>query len=88
MADSDEFAEFETDEATFDAMLEEAEPAQLVPPPTRVTLLSPAQDVITFARGLPVSINSASSVAAWESHLNSIRVQPIRQGRHAQGVAG
>lgn len=42
MADSNEFAEFDTDDATFDAMLEQAEPVQLVPPPVRVTLLSAA----------------------------------------------
>jgi hypothetical protein len=31
MAEGDEFAEFETDAATFDAMLEQTEPAELVP---------------------------------------------------------
>lgn len=44
MAESDEFAEFETDEATFDAMLEQAEPAELVPRPACVTVLSAARD--------------------------------------------
>lgn len=87
-SDGDEFAEFETDEATFDAMLEEAEPAVLVPPPSRfITVLSAAQDVVTFARGLPVTINVATNAAATEIQQGQIRTQPIRQDRHLERVA-
>lgn len=40
MVENDEFAEFETDEATFDAMLEQAKPVELVPRPAfRATAL-------------------------------------------------
>jgi hypothetical protein len=82
----DEFAEFETDEATFDAMMAEAEPAILVPPPARVaTVLSAAHDVIKFAHGLPVTV--ATTVAAPGIQHGSIRVQPVRQDRHTERVA-
>jgi len=88
-SDDDEFAEFETDEATFDAMMAEAEPAELVPPPARVTtVLSPAQDVVTFARGLPVTIGVATTTgAASEIQQSPIRAQPIRQDRNTERVA-
>lgn len=86
--DEDEFAEFETDEATFDAMMAEAEPAELVPPPARVTtVLSPARDVVTFAHGLPVTISVATSAATGEIQQETIRVQPIRQDRYVERVA-
>lgn len=88
MANSNEFAEFETDEATFDAMLEAAEPAELFPPPAHVTVLSAARDTITFAHGLPVTISAATSAAAWGIQQSPIRVQPIRQDRHVEQVAG
>jgi hypothetical protein len=87
-SDEDEFAEFETDEATFDAMMAEGEPAVLVPPPAHVTtVLSAARDVVTFARGLPVTISVATSAAASEIQQSQIRVQPIRQDRHLERVA-
>lgn len=88
MADSDEFAEFETDEATFDAMLERAEPAELVDPPTRVTVLSAAaRDAFTFRTGLPVSISNPASTGV----RCPIRQGPVRRphpGRHEQSVEG
>jgi hypothetical protein len=88
MPDSDEFAEFETDEATFDAMMAEAEPAELVPPPARITtVLSPARDVVTFAHGLPVMIGVATSADAGEIRQSPIQVQPIRQDRYVERVA-
>lgn len=88
MPDSDEFAEFETDEATFDAMMAEAEPAELVPPPARMTtVLSPARDVVTFAHGLPVTIGVATSADAGEIQQGPIRALPIRQDRYAERVA-
>lgn len=59
MASSDEFAEFETDEATFDAIMERAEPAELVPVPTPLTVLSATRDVVTFRRGLPASVGDS-----------------------------
>lgn len=85
-SDEDEFAEFETDEATFDAMMAEAEPAELVPAPV-TTMLSPAQDVVTFANGLPVTISVATTVAAPVTQQSPIRVQPVRQDRHRERVA-
>lgn len=65
MADDEfaEFAEFDTDEAAFDAMLARAEPAELVAPPRRVTVLSAARDAVTFLQGLPISIGDASSTS-------------------------
>ena len=89
MAKSDEFAEFETDEATFDAMLEQAELAELVPPPTCVTVLSAARDAVTFRRGLPVSIgNTASTTVGWPAQQSTIRPHPIRQEQPVDGVTG
>lgn len=87
MADSEEFAEFETDEATFDAMMEEAEPVDLISPPGRVVVLSAARDVITFANGLPVTINAATSTVSQEARLSPIRGQPIRQEPRVEQVA-
>jgi hypothetical protein len=89
MAESDEFAEFETGEATFDAMLEQAEPAELVPHPTRVTVLSAARDAITFREGLPLSIgNAASTVVGWPIQQSPIRPRPIHQAQPRDEVAG
>lgn len=49
MSCPDEFAEFETTEAEFDAMMAKAEPARVVPPPLRV----PRQSLA--ARGIKIS---------------------------------
>jgi hypothetical protein len=38
MESGDEFAEFDMDEATFDAILERAEPVELIDPPRALTL--------------------------------------------------
>jgi hypothetical protein len=89
MAESDEFAEFETDEATFDAMLEQAEPAELVPPPACVTVLSAVRDAVTFRQGLPLSIgNTASTAVSGPIQQSPIRPHPIRQEQPILGVAG
>jgi hypothetical protein len=89
MAESDEFAEFETDEATFDAMLEQAEPAELVPPPACVTVLSAVRDAVTFRHGLPLSIgNTASTAVSGPIQQSPIRPHPIRQEQPILGVAG
>lgn len=86
MAESDEFAEFETDEGTFDAMLEQAE---LVPPPTCVTVLSAARDAVTFRQGLPLSIgNTASTTVGWPVQQSPIRPHHIRQEQPMDGVTG
>jgi hypothetical protein len=88
MAESDEFAEFETDEATFDAMLEQAKQAELVPRPGWFTLLSPARDTITFRQGLPLSIgNTASTVVGWPIQQSPIRPRPLHQAQPWDGVA-
>lgn len=87
-SEDDEFAEFETDEATFDAMMAEAQPAILVPPPDRViTVLSAARDVVMFAPGLPVAVGVATSVAVSAVQQGPIRVQPIRQDRRLERMA-
>ncbi len=89
MAESDEFAEFETDEETFDAMLEQAELAELVPPPTCVTVLSAARDAVTFRQGLPLSIgNTASTTVGWPVQQSPIRPHPIRREQPMDGVTG
>ncbi len=89
MADSGEFAEFETDQVTFDAMLEQAEPAELVGPPTCVTVLSAARDTVTFRRGLPLSVdNTASTAVGWPIQRSPIRPYPIHQTQPMDGMAG
>lgn len=90
MADNDEFAEFETDEATFDAMLERAEPAELVPPPAFITVLSAARDTVTFQRGLPVSVGDSSSTRTGLPIRQSPARRPpaIRQEQPTEKVAG
>lgn len=77
MAGSDEFAEFDTDEAAFDAMLEHAEPVELVPPPAHVTVLSAAQDAVRFREGLPVSIDNPDITGATQA----IHRGPVRRPR-------
>jgi hypothetical protein len=52
-ATEDEFAEFETDEATFDAMMAEAEPAELVPAPTPTTVTIEQTDDAVFTLTVP-----------------------------------
>lgn len=47
MSEPDEFAEFDMDEATFDAILDRGEPAMLVPVPVRLQLSGPATFKIT-----------------------------------------
>lgn len=87
-SDEDEFAEFETDEATFDAMMAEAEPAILVRPPAGVTtVLSAAQDVVMFARGLPVTVSVETSAAVSVVQQSPVPFQPIRQDRYVERVA-
>ncbi|MGH3864882.1 MAG: hypothetical protein ACRDQ4_01875 [Pseudonocardiaceae bacterium] len=88
MAKSDGFAEFETDEATFNAMLEQAEPAELVPRPAFVTMWG-ARDAITFRQGLPLSIgNTASTVEGWPIQQSPIRPRPLHQTQPRDEVAG
>lgn len=88
MPEDDEFAEFETDEATFDAMLEQAEPAELVAPPVCVTLLSAARDAFTFRQGLPLSLGNTTSMAMGGTVQQSqIQPAPIRQQQPTERVA-
>ncbi|MGH3851408.1 MAG: hypothetical protein ACRDRT_17240 [Pseudonocardiaceae bacterium] len=78
MAQTGEFPEFETDEATFNAMLEQAEPVQLVPPPACVTVPSAARDAVTFRRGLPLSVgDTASTVVGSAVEQNRVRPRSI-----------
>jgi hypothetical protein len=90
MADSDEFAEFDTDEATFDAMLAQAEPADLVDPPADVTSASTARDTIRFAPGLPISLSQATATLAGRRIRESRPRRPpmVRRARPRIEVAG
>jgi hypothetical protein len=89
MAD-DEFAEFDTDEAAFDEMLARAEPAELVAPPRRVTVLSAAHDAVTFLQGLPITIgNAASTSLGWRTEQSPQRLSPaVRHEQPLEEVAG
>jgi hypothetical protein len=49
----DEFAEFDTNEATFDAMMAEAEPVELVPAPPRTTVTIEQAGEATFKLTVP-----------------------------------
>src|SRR5689334_18223345 len=64
----DEFAEFETNEATFDAMMAEAEPAELVAAPARCTAMRielAGDAVFTLAASWDgFSISTAAATAA------------------------
>lgn len=88
MAESDEFAEFETDEATFDAMLEQAEPAELVDPPANVTLASVARDVVRIRPGLPISVpDPTSTVAGRLVRQTGPRLPAVRHAERTAEVA-
>lgn len=77
----EEFAEFETDEATFDAMLDRAEPAELVAPPARVS--------VTVSRGVQITMGDSASTRAGRSRLESrARRRPaIRHDERIEQVA-
>ena len=81
MADSDEFAEFDTDEASFDAMMREAEPAELTDRRQLVTVRSLANDAVTFAVGLQVSVGNATATgsAPEQLHESAQRLPPVRR---------
>lgn len=80
MANSGEFAEFDTDEAAFDAMLAHAEPAELVDPPADVTSASTARDSISFAPNLPVYIPEPTATLAGRALASRARLRPMVQG--------
>ncbi|HET8642148.1 MAG TPA: hypothetical protein VFM37_09425 [Pseudonocardiaceae bacterium] len=80
MANSGEFAEFDTDEAAFDAMLAQAEPAELVDPPADVTSASTARDNIRFAPGLPIFIPEPTATLAGRGLTSRARRRPMVQG--------
>jgi hypothetical protein len=72
----DEFAEFETDEASFDAMMNDAHPAELVVPPPRV-VAAPAQDAVY------VSIGSAEASRGWATTDGPVRLTRFIQRQDA-----
>jgi hypothetical protein len=51
----DEFAEFDTDEATFDAMMAAAEPAELTHGPLEATVTIQQSDDVVFTLKVPSS---------------------------------
>lgn len=89
MAD-DEFAEFDTDEPAFDAMMARAEPAELVAPLRRVTVFSAARDAVTFLQGLPITIGDASSTGLGRrAEQSPQRLSPaVRHEQPLEEVAG
>lgn len=80
MANSDEFAEFDTDEAAFDVMLAQAEPAELVDPHADVTSASTARDSISFAPGLPIYVPEPAATLASRALASRARRRPLVQG--------
>jgi hypothetical protein len=86
MPGSDEFAEFDTDEATFDAMMRAAEPAELVAGRHHVTVR-----VVTLPAGVQVSVGNATSAGSLpgRSHESARRLRSAyRQMPERLGVAG
>jgi len=90
MAESDEFAEFDTDGATFEAMLEQAEPAELVDPPADVTQASTARDTIRVPPGIPISLPASTLTVAGRRIRESRARRPpaVRHARPTMEVAG
>lgn len=87
MADSDEFAEFDTDEATFDDMLAQAEPAELVDPPVGLTM-GTVHD-IRIPPGLPISVHDpAATVAGRLVRQSRRRLPAVRRTQETVEVAG
>lgn len=77
----DEFAEFDTDETTFDAMLDDAEPAELIAAPARVT--------VTVGEGVPVTLGDSVLTSAGRRRLDgqARRRHAIRHDAPSERVA-
>lgn len=84
MPDSDEFAEFDTDEATFDAMLARAEPAEIVA--AQQTVIVEQDDDTRFTVNMPAGVTV--SVATSRSESVGGRGKHSRQRRPAYRRSG
>jgi hypothetical protein len=67
MRADDEFSEFDTDEATFDAMMAEAEPAELVHSRPSTTVTVEQADDSKFQLRVPAGFVTVSASSAQES---------------------
>ena len=89
----DEFAEFDTDEATFDAMMEAAEPAELADSAARTTATvaqgnADASFTISAPRSSFFTIGSSTRSNASSFSSGPPRLPTVRKHRREEQLAG
>lgn len=83
MADNDEFAEFEINEAAFDEMFAAGEPVTLVASWNRVIRWPGSQDIVSVPQGLQISIGDSTMTSAGPATGMSTARRPVVHHEHS-----